>query len=370
MVDVAARVAEEHEVAGQQLGARHRGAVRGGDLVVGHTRDLHAGLRVRPLHQTRAVEAGLRRRAAPAIRRAGVLLRLLERCERLRARALRHRGRSDLRRRVGWWRGGFGCGWWGGGGVEELVGLVELGLVAAAELFGGAFDVGDPFAVLVGVVDRLAAADALVFDGLGGVEEPVELFVGVVWVAGVFALVPDAQAHLEVADRVGVAEVEVLQPGFDQAGHHGQLRRQPAFLGFGAHPGGDLLARGVVAGVAGRLERGRRGRGDRLGRHGRGRGGGLRFGRDRLEKQVGVPGFGRAGGGGGELARLQRGEQARLLARIRRAGAAAGAAGAGAGAAAGAACTAAGAAGAPAANSAGNLKSGVIDCLKPTWMWF
>ena len=94
--------------------------------------------------------------------------------------------------------------------------MVELELVAAAELFGGAFDVGDPFAELAGVVDRLAAADALGFDGFGLVEEPVELFVGVVGVAGVVALVPDAQAHLEEADGVGVAEVEVLQAGFDQ----------------------------------------------------------------------------------------------------------------------------------------------------------
>ena len=71
--------------------------------------------------------------------------------------------------------------------------MVELELVAAAELLGGAFDVGDPFAELAGVVDRLAAADALGFDGFGLVEEPVELLVGVVGVAGVVALVPEAR---------------------------------------------------------------------------------------------------------------------------------------------------------------------------------
>ena len=76
------------------------------------------------------------------------------------------------------------------------------------------------------------------------------LFVGVVGVAGVVAVVPDAQAHLEEADGVGVAEVEVLQAGFDQGGHDGELWGQAAFFGFGGHPGGDLLLGGVVAGVS------------------------------------------------------------------------------------------------------------------------
>src|ERR671917_33144 len=107
---------------------------------------------------------------------------------------------GDLLRGRGRWRCVF----------EEGVGFVELELVAAAVLLGGALDVGDPFAELLGVGDGLAAGLALGFDGLGGVEEPVELFVGVVGVAGVVALVPDAQAHLEEADAVGVAEVEVL----------------------------------------------------------------------------------------------------------------------------------------------------------------
>ncbi len=100
---------------------------------------------------------------------------------------------------------GGGCG--GVGGVlEEGVGFVEAELVAAAELFGGAFDVGDPFAELAGVVDRLAAGEALVLDAFGGVEEPVDLLFGVVGEAGVLAF-PDRDAHLEVAERVGVAEV-------------------------------------------------------------------------------------------------------------------------------------------------------------------
>jgi hypothetical protein len=72
-------------------------------------------------------------------------------------------------------------------------------LVAAAVLLGGAFGVGDPFAVVVGVVDGLAAGDALGFDAFGGVEEPVDLLVGVFGEAGVVAF-PDRDAHLEVAE--------------------------------------------------------------------------------------------------------------------------------------------------------------------------
>ena len=101
----------------------------------------------------------------------------------------------------------------------------------------------------VRVVDRLAGRDPRLLDGLGVVEEPLDLQLGLVGVAGVLALVPDPDAHLEEADGVGVAEVEVLHPRLDERGHQRQLRRRPALLGLARHPRGDLLARGVVAGV-------------------------------------------------------------------------------------------------------------------------
>ena len=161
-----------------------------------------------------------------------------------RRRRPRRRPRAVGRaRRLGWRRFGLGAF------LSSLVGLVEAFLVAVAVLLGGAFDVGDPFAELAGVGDRLAAADALVFDRFGGVQEPVDLLLRVVGVARVFAF-PDRGAHLEVAERVGVAVVDVGQVGLDQCGHHGQLRRQVALLGLLCHPGGDLLLGRVVARVA------------------------------------------------------------------------------------------------------------------------
>ena len=65
------------------------------------------------------------------------------------------------------------------GAPEQLVGLVELELVAAAVLLGGALDVRDPFADDWG---RRSAAggDALRLDGLGLVEEPLDLQLGLV----------------------------------------------------------------------------------------------------------------------------------------------------------------------------------------------
>ena len=189
VVHVARRVAEEHEVAGQQLGAADRRAVRRLDLGVGDARDLDAGLRVGPLHEAGAVEAGLRRRAAVPVRRAEVLLRLLDRRERLRRGATWRARAAAPRRRARRHPGTSGPAAFGdgrlGGLAEQVVGLVEAQLVAAAELLGGPFDVGDPFAVLVGVVDRLAVGDALLLDGLGLVEEPLDLELGLVGVAGV-----------------------------------------------------------------------------------------------------------------------------------------------------------------------------------------
>ena len=125
-------------------------------------------------------------------------------------RAARRRRRRPRRRR------------WAGRPQQSL-GLVEPQLVAAAVLLGGALDVGDPVAVLVRVGDRLARGDALLLDGLGLVEEPLDLQLGLLREAGVRALVPDPDAHLEEADGVRVAEVEVLHPRLDERGHDRQL---------------------------------------------------------------------------------------------------------------------------------------------------
>ena len=171
-------------------------------------------------------------------------------------RRARNRGRGSGGRDGG--RRGRG----GGRLAEQAVGLAEAQPVAAAVLLGGALDVGDPVAELVRVGDGLAAGDPLLLDRLGLVEEPLDLQLGLVGEAGVGALVPDPDAHLEEADGVGVAEVEVLHAGLDQRGHDRQLLGQAALLRLAAHPRGDLGLRGVVAGVgvgaAGRVH-GRRG---------------------------------------------------------------------------------------------------------------
>ena len=280
MVDVAVG-GEEHEVARLERGTvGDLGAVRRLDLRVGHARDLDAGLRVGPLHQAGAVEPGLRRRAAPLVRRAHVLGGLRDRRERLRARAVAARDRPAARRghvgrelgvadhRRGGGRGppGRGGGRRGRAAAAGCCGCAfsswsasrELGLVAAPVLLGRALDVGDPLAELVRVVDRLARDEPLLLDRLGLVEEPLHLQLGLVGVAGVGALVPDPDAHLEEADGVRVAEVEVLQARLDEPGHDRQLRREPALLGLGGHPRGDLLLRRVVAGVGGGARRRRR----------------------------------------------------------------------------------------------------------------
>ena len=67
VVHVARRVAEEDEVPRQQSVAADLGGARSQDLLVRDAGDPDAGLRVRPLDQPGAVEARLRRRAAPAI---------------------------------------------------------------------------------------------------------------------------------------------------------------------------------------------------------------------------------------------------------------------------------------------------------------
>src|SRR3954468_21570855 len=85
MVDVPGRIAEEDEVTGQQVASTHCGPSRSKDLLVRHPRDLDPGLCIRPLHETRAVESGLRARAAPEIGRSQIILRLGECRERPRA---------------------------------------------------------------------------------------------------------------------------------------------------------------------------------------------------------------------------------------------------------------------------------------------
>src|SRR3954453_19097616 len=69
VVDITARVAEEDQVAWDQVAAVHRVAVRGEYLLLRGARDLDADLRVGPLHEARAVEAGLGGGAAPSVRR-------------------------------------------------------------------------------------------------------------------------------------------------------------------------------------------------------------------------------------------------------------------------------------------------------------
>ena len=128
------------------------------------------------------------------------------------------------------------------------------------------------------------------------------------------------EPHLEEADGVGVAEVEVLQVGLHERGHDRELRRDAALLGLGGHPRGELFARRVVARVVGRGvgEVGRTGRG-RLGRGcGRRRGG--RLGIVHAGEDPGVAGA-LARCGLGLIAGLDRGEETgRALRRRRRRG--------------------------------------------------
>ena len=264
--------AEEDEVAGLEVAALDRRAVARGELRVGDARDLDAGLRVGPLHEAGAVEARLRRRAAPLVRGARVLLRLLERRERLRAGAAATAGRC--RRGVGGRGGRGGCrggglldgrGRRGAGAAEQRRWPRRGAAVAAAVLRGGALDVRDPLAELLRVGDRLAARDALLLDRLGLVEEPLDLQLGLLGEALVGALVPDPDAHLEEADGVGVAVVEVLDAGLDERRHHRQLLREPALLGLPAHPRGELRLRRVVARVAARAAGAVGGRGGGVG---------------------------------------------------------------------------------------------------------
>src|SRR4051794_28845461 len=247
VVDIAARVAEEHEVAGPEVAAVHRLGVAGEDLLLGGPRDPDPGLGVCPLHEARAVEAGLRGRAAPAVRRAHVPARLGERRPGTRpgwgslaGDDLVEPGRAVMA---------------GAAGPvarvpEEAAGVVEAQLVPAAVFGRRPLDVGDPLPVALRVVDGLAGRNARGLDLDGVVDEPLELKLRALWIAGVLALVPDAVAHLEEPQRVPVAACEVPHAGFDEGRHHGKLGRQAAGLRLPRHPRGDVPLRGVVAGVA------------------------------------------------------------------------------------------------------------------------
>ena len=89
-----------------------------------------------------------------------------------------------------------------GSGLEQAARFLEAQLVAPAVGTRGILHVSHPLAVAAGIVDRLAAGDPLLLDGHRLVEEPLELQLGVVRIAGVGALVPDSDTHLEEPDRV------------------------------------------------------------------------------------------------------------------------------------------------------------------------
>jgi hypothetical protein len=124
-------------------------------------------------------------------------------------------------------------------------------LVAIAVLLRGPLDVGDPVAPLARVLQEghVPAGDALLLLVQRVVDEPLELELRLVPVAGVLALVPDRRAHLEVADRVRVAEVDVRHPGLHQRGHDRQLAGEARLVRLARHPRGDLLLGSVVARV-------------------------------------------------------------------------------------------------------------------------
>ena len=378
MVHGAARVAEEHEVAREQLGAPHRRAVRRVDLVVGHARDLDARLRVGPLDEAGAVEARLRRRAAPLVRRARVLLRLLERGERLRpgaGRDGRRRGVGDGARRAGARAPAGAARGRGGRALEQLVGLVEPELVAAAELLGGAFDVGDPLAELAGVVDGLAARDALGLDALRRCR-------GTSRSASRGRRRSRGTCSPRRETRIWKKPIESASPkstfsspDSTSAAMTGSCGGMPRFsaspaihaasCSLGASsPGYPAGAAGEVGAAAAASTPGRRAR--------RPRGAGRCVGLDRRRQRgVRAAAFGLGGQAAGSRrrrtgrprARCPAANDARLAlghAAPRSGGRCRGDRGRGGG----------GGGGAPAASSAGSLKSGVSSVLKPTWMWF
>jgi hypothetical protein len=84
---------------------------------------------------------------------------------------------------------------------------------------------------------------------LGLVDEPLHLQARLVGEARVSTDIPDPEAHLEKADGVAIAEVEVAEAAGHERRHHGQLGRETGGVGRPAHPPGDLFGRGVVARV-------------------------------------------------------------------------------------------------------------------------
>src|SRR3954465_14826612 len=172
MVDVAARVAEEDQVARNQVAAVHRVAVRGEDLLLRGARDLDADLRVGPLGQARAVETGLGRGAAPLVGRPQLALGGGHASERSapRGRTAPAGHRVDLLRNTVAASAAAART-----RLEKAAGLVQAQLVAAAVRPRGVLDVRHPLAVAAGIVNGLAGADALLLDGHGLVQEPLEL---------------------------------------------------------------------------------------------------------------------------------------------------------------------------------------------------
>jgi hypothetical protein len=93
-------------------------------------------------------------------------------------------------------------------------------LVAAAELLGRPFDVGDPLAP--GDLGHVEPGGEPAFtDEQGLVAEPLELELRVFGEAGVRAAVPQADAHLEVTHRVDVGELQVSETGLLERRHDG-----------------------------------------------------------------------------------------------------------------------------------------------------
>src|SRR3954454_4797762 len=116
--------------------------------------------------------------------------------------------------------------------AEQPARRIELLGVAVAVLRGRVLDVGDPVAPCRGILAEAGVAgfDPCPLHGQGPVDEPLRLQLGTVAIAEVVARVPDPDAHLEEARRVGVAAGKVLDARLDERGHHGQLRWQPGLL--------------------------------------------------------------------------------------------------------------------------------------------
>ena len=251
-------VAEEDEVA-RAAGRRGRPAspFGGRDLGVGHARDLDAGLRVGPLHRGRSS----RSRSAASSRPTCTSVPMYFSASSIAASAF---GPGALpprsppaaaprrRRRAARRRGGRAAaaaagstGRGGGAGARRCASRP----LASSRRSGSGRGTARRGARRRRSSRRTASGrsidwprdDALLLDRLGLVEEPLDLQLGLLREAGVRALVPDADAHLEEADGVGVAVVEVLHARTrparpSPAAASGARASRPR-----GHPGGELL---------------------------------------------------------------------------------------------------------------------------------